>query len=55
MQQWYQHYQAAQAHSYSTAAPQDSTAADYSKEHTQVANTHLFVTVWDLCHVLFFI
>ncbi|XP_013768852.1 LOW QUALITY PROTEIN: ribonucleoprotein PTB-binding 2 [Pundamilia nyererei] len=35
MQQWYQHYQAAQAHSYSTAAPQDSTAADYSKEHTQ--------------------
>ncbi|XP_070765484.1 ribonucleoprotein PTB-binding 2 [Enoplosus armatus] len=35
MQQWYQHYQAAQAHNYSTAAPQDSTAADYSKEHTQ--------------------
>ncbi|XP_069560920.1 ribonucleoprotein PTB-binding 2 isoform X1 [Brachyistius frenatus] len=35
MQQWYQHYQAAQAHTYSTAAPQDSTTADYSKEHTQ--------------------
>ncbi|XP_035509483.1 ribonucleoprotein PTB-binding 2 [Morone saxatilis] len=35
MQQWYQHYQAAQAHTYSTAAPQDSTATDYSKEHTQ--------------------
>ncbi|MEQ2240559.1 hypothetical protein ILYODFUR_016247, partial [Ilyodon furcidens] len=36
MHQWYQHYQAAQAHTYSTAAPQDGTAADYSKEHTQV-------------------
>ncbi|XP_069009270.1 ribonucleoprotein PTB-binding 2 isoform X2 [Embiotoca jacksoni] len=35
MQQWYQHYQAAQAHTYSTAAPQDSTTVDYSKEHTQ--------------------
>ncbi|XP_035504376.2 ribonucleoprotein PTB-binding 2 isoform X2 [Scophthalmus maximus] len=35
MQQWYQHYQAAQAHTYSTAAPQDNTAADYSKEHAQ--------------------
>ncbi|XP_072245204.1 ribonucleoprotein PTB-binding 2 isoform X1 [Leuresthes tenuis] len=35
MQQWYQHYQAAQAHTYNTAAPQVSTAADYSKEHTQ--------------------
>ncbi|GLD73782.1 ribonucleoprotein PTB-binding 2 [Lates japonicus] len=35
MQQWYQHYQAAQAHTYSAAAPQDSTATDYSKEHTQ--------------------
>ncbi|KAM3875701.1 ribonucleoprotein PTB-binding 2 [Diretmus argenteus] len=35
MQQWYQHYQAAQAHSYSTTATQDSTATDYSKEHTQ--------------------
>ncbi|KAE8293948.1 Ribonucleoprotein PTB-binding 2 Protein raver-2 [Larimichthys crocea] len=35
MQQWYQHYQAAQAHTYSTAAPQDGTATDYSKEHTQ--------------------
>ncbi|XP_068445812.1 ribonucleoprotein PTB-binding 2 [Clinocottus analis] len=34
MQQWYQHYQA-QAHSYATAAPQDNTATDYSKEHTQ--------------------
>ena len=41
MQQWYQHYQAAaQAHSYNTAAPQDSTTADYSKEHTQVTHTH---------------
>uniref|UniRef100_A0A1A7WYN1 Ribonucleoprotein PTB-binding 1 n=1 Tax=Iconisemion striatum TaxID=60296 RepID=A0A1A7WYN1_9TELE len=37
MQQWYQQYQAAQAHTYSTAAPQDNTAADYSKEHTQVS------------------
>lgn len=36
MQQWYHHYQAAQAHTYSTAAPQDSAATDYSKEHTQV-------------------
>ncbi|XP_014848175.1 PREDICTED: ribonucleoprotein PTB-binding 2 [Poecilia mexicana] len=36
MHQWYQHYQAAQAHTYSTTAPQDGTAADYSKEHTQV-------------------
>ncbi|XP_044055917.1 ribonucleoprotein PTB-binding 2 [Siniperca chuatsi] len=35
MQQWYQHYQAAQAHTYSTVAPQDSTATDYTKEHTQ--------------------
>ncbi|XP_067370395.1 ribonucleoprotein PTB-binding 2 isoform X2 [Channa argus] len=35
MQQWYQHYQAAQAHTYSTAAPQEGTATDYSKEHTQ--------------------
>ncbi|XP_062252174.1 ribonucleoprotein PTB-binding 2 [Platichthys flesus] len=36
MQQWYQHYQAAaQAHSYNTAAPQESTTADYTKEHTQ--------------------
>ncbi|XP_034565369.1 ribonucleoprotein PTB-binding 2 [Notolabrus celidotus] len=35
MQQWYQHYQAAQAHTYSTAATQESTATDYSKEHTQ--------------------
>ncbi|KAM9848619.1 ribonucleoprotein PTB-binding 2 [Aulostomus maculatus] len=35
MQQWYQHYQAAQAHTYNTAAPQENTAADYSKEHTQ--------------------
>ncbi|XP_026179250.1 ribonucleoprotein PTB-binding 2 isoform X2 [Mastacembelus armatus] len=35
MQQWYQHYQAAQAHSYSTAAPQENTATDYSKAHTQ--------------------
>ncbi|XP_075944780.1 ribonucleoprotein PTB-binding 2 [Anarhichas minor] len=34
MQQWYQHYQA-QAHAYGTAAPQDNTATDYSKEHTQ--------------------
>ncbi|XP_029285450.1 ribonucleoprotein PTB-binding 2 [Cottoperca gobio] len=34
MQQWYQHYQA-QAHTYSTAPPQDNTATDYSKEHTQ--------------------
>ena len=40
MQQWYQHYQAAQAHTYSTAAPQDGTATDYSKEHTQVTHTH---------------
>ncbi|KAF7202687.1 PTB-binding 2 [Nothobranchius furzeri] len=37
MQQWYQQYQAAQAHTYSTAAPQDNTAADYSKEHTQAS------------------
>lgn len=36
MQQWYHHYQAAQAHTYSTAAPQDGTATDYSKEHAQV-------------------
>ncbi|XP_051803560.1 ribonucleoprotein PTB-binding 2 isoform X2 [Acanthochromis polyacanthus] len=35
MQQWYQHYQAAQAHTYNTAAPQDNTATEYSKEHTQ--------------------
>lgn len=35
MQQWYQHYQAAQAHTYTTAATQDSTSTDYSKEHTQ--------------------
>ncbi|XP_011613450.1 ribonucleoprotein PTB-binding 2 isoform X1 [Takifugu rubripes] len=35
MQQWYHHYQAAQAHTYSTAAPQDSAPTDYSKEHTQ--------------------
>ncbi|XP_041646684.1 ribonucleoprotein PTB-binding 2 isoform X2 [Cheilinus undulatus] len=35
MQQWYQHYQAAQAHTYSNAAPQDNTATDYSKEHPQ--------------------
>ncbi|XP_047443611.1 ribonucleoprotein PTB-binding 2 isoform X2 [Mugil cephalus] len=42
MQQWYQHYQAAQVQSYSTAAPQDATAVDYSKEHTQApaANTY---------------
>lgn len=36
MQQWYQQYQAAQAHTYNTPAPQDNTAADYNKEHTQV-------------------
>ncbi|XP_061594706.1 ribonucleoprotein PTB-binding 2 [Cololabis saira] len=35
MQQWYQQYQAAQAHGYTSAAPQDSTAAEYSKEHAQ--------------------
>ncbi|XP_024909803.1 ribonucleoprotein PTB-binding 2 isoform X6 [Cynoglossus semilaevis] len=35
MQQWYQHYQAAQANTYSTAAPPDGTASDFSKEHTQ--------------------
>ncbi|KAF7657154.1 hypothetical protein LDENG_00031200 [Lucifuga dentata] len=35
MQQWYQHYQAAQAHTYSTTAPQESTATDYGKEQTQ--------------------
>lgn len=40
MHQWYQHYQAAQAHTYGTAAPQDATAADYSKEHTQVTLTN---------------
>ncbi|KAM8875498.1 ribonucleoprotein PTB-binding 2 isoform 2-T3 [Spinachia spinachia] len=34
MQQWYQHYQA-QAHTYATAASQDTAATDYSKEHTQ--------------------
>ncbi|KAK5869624.1 hypothetical protein PBY51_024327 [Eleginops maclovinus] len=34
MQQWYQHYQA-QSQTYSTAAQQDNTATDYSKEHTQ--------------------
>lgn len=39
MQQWYQHYQAAQAHTYSTAAPPDATSADYSKDHTQVTHT----------------
>lgn len=45
MQQWYHHYQAAQAHTYSTAAPQDSAATDYSKEHTQVrARCFLFTT-----------
>lgn len=38
MQQWYQQYQAAQAHTYSTAAPQDSTATEYNKEHTQVTH-----------------
>lgn len=36
MQQWYHHYQAAQAHTYSAAAPQDGTASEYSKEHAQV-------------------
>ncbi|XP_068176037.1 ribonucleoprotein PTB-binding 2 [Antennarius striatus] len=35
MQQWYHHYQAAQAHTYNTAAAQDGTATDYSKEHAQ--------------------
>lgn len=35
MQQWYQHYQA-QAHTYATAASQDSAATDYAKEHAQV-------------------
>lgn len=46
MQQWYHHYQAAQAHTYSTAAPQDSAATDYSKEHTQVrARYFLFNTL----------
>lgn len=39
MQQWYQHYQAAQANTYSTAAPPDGTASDFSKEHTQVNHT----------------
>lgn len=39
MQQWYQHYQAAQAHTYNAAAPQDNTATDYNKEHTQVTRT----------------
>uniref|UniRef100_G3NVS9 Ribonucleoprotein PTB-binding 1 n=1 Tax=Gasterosteus aculeatus aculeatus TaxID=481459 RepID=G3NVS9_GASAC len=34
MQQWYQHYQA-QAHTYATAASQDSAATDYAKEHAQ--------------------
>ncbi|XP_029988850.1 ribonucleoprotein PTB-binding 1-like [Sphaeramia orbicularis] len=35
MQQWYQHYQAAQAHTYNTAAPQDNNNTEYGKEHTQ--------------------
>ncbi|XP_061739683.1 ribonucleoprotein PTB-binding 2 [Nerophis ophidion] len=34
MQQWYQHYQTAQG--YSSAAPQETTATDYNKDHTQV-------------------
>ncbi|KAM8889917.1 ribonucleoprotein PTB-binding 2 isoform 2-T2 [Synchiropus picturatus] len=34
MTQWYQHYQAAQAQSYSTAAPPEANA-EYNKEHTQ--------------------
>nr|XP_057929780.1 ribonucleoprotein PTB-binding 2 isoform X1 [Doryrhamphus excisus] len=34
MQQWYQHYQTAQG--YSSATPQESTATDYNKDHTQV-------------------
>ncbi|XP_061680482.1 ribonucleoprotein PTB-binding 2 isoform X2 [Syngnathoides biaculeatus] len=34
MQQWYQHYQTAQG--YNSAAPQDNTAPDYTKDHTQV-------------------
>lgn len=34
MQQWYQHYQAAQAHTYNTAPP-DATTAEYAKDHTQ--------------------
>lgn len=49
MQQWYQHYQAAQAHTYSTAAPQDSTATDYSKEHAQVhaqVHTQVHADLW---------
>lgn len=33
MQQWYHHYQ---AHPYGAAAPQDATATEYSKEHSQV-------------------
>lgn len=33
MQQWYQHYH---AHPYGAAAPQDATATEYSKEHSQV-------------------
>uniref|UniRef100_A0A668A6A7 Ribonucleoprotein PTB-binding 1 n=1 Tax=Myripristis murdjan TaxID=586833 RepID=A0A668A6A7_9TELE len=45
MQQWYQHYQAAQAHSYSATATQDSTATDYSKEHTQVTHTLVCINV----------
>ncbi|XP_054646510.1 ribonucleoprotein PTB-binding 2 isoform X3 [Dunckerocampus dactyliophorus] len=34
MQQWYQHYQTAQG--YSSATPQENTATDYNKDHTQV-------------------
>ncbi|XP_077390938.1 ribonucleoprotein PTB-binding 2 isoform X1 [Festucalex cinctus] len=34
MQQWYQHYQTAQG--YNSATPQDNTATDYTKDHTQV-------------------
>ncbi|KAF6734319.1 Ribonucleoprotein PTB-binding 2 [Oryzias melastigma] len=42
MQQWYQHYQAAQAHTYSAAPQQDSTAVDYNKEHTQAPATSTY-------------
>lgn len=52
MQQWYHHYQAAQAHTYTTAAPQDGTATDYSKEHAQVKHTPLDSICADFCIIL---
>ncbi|KAM4628644.1 ribonucleoprotein PTB-binding 2 [Polymixia lowei] len=42
MQQWYQQYQAAQVHGYTTSATQDCTATDYSKEHTQTPSVSTY-------------